>query len=82
MMLQRPDGSVTANVEEIDNLLHDNWDQFFLAYANKAEPDWQTFYSRFRCAFERHDCQIGPLTGHDIAEAVSRMRSGSSCGME
>ena len=46
-LLQRPDGSLTADPAEMDALLRDAWGPIFQLYASSPEPPWESFEARF-----------------------------------
>ena len=45
-LMQRPDGTLTGNAEEMDELVHAAWMPILRMYTNKPEPSWDAFRSR------------------------------------
>eukprot|EP00973_Karenia_brevis_P009726 1312456-Karenia_brevis.AAC.1 len=81
-MLQRADGSYTGDAEEIDDLLHKAWDQFFCMYQNRDEPDWTSFAMRFQHHIESFPMKAERLTGAGLKRTLTKMRDGAACGMD
>ena len=82
-MVQRPDGTLTANAEEIDKLLRDAWLPIFRMYGSSPPPDWDKFAERFGNFQPKGEAlQAGSVTAHALRKTLSKMRSSGSCGMD
>ena len=80
-MLRRADGTYTADAAEVDDIMHRAWDPVFMKYASASEPAWSTFNARFGAYIKRCPMHLEALTGECLRRALSKMHSGSSCGL-
>eukprot|EP00665_Eupelagonemidae_sp_cell47_P008443 gene8443-2313_t len=80
--LVRDDGTVTANISEMDRILRDAWLPIFDRYANSPEPDWPPFRDRFREFIVRRPMTMKPLTAADLAKTIARMKTKQAGGMD
>eukprot|EP00973_Karenia_brevis_P086507 11997349-Karenia_brevis.AAC.1 len=67
-LLQRHDGSLTGDADEIDDLLHDAWDPIFRAYAKEDEPAWEPFAAQFGKYVKGMPFEVTALTGEKLKE--------------
>jgi len=82
-LVQRPDGTLTANVDEIDDLLSEAWLPIFRMYADKPPPDWNTFAERFGSFTPRGPVMDeAALDAQALRKTLSKMKSTGSCGMD
>ena len=80
-LVQKPDGHLTGNASEVDELLRKARLPVFQMYTDKPEPSWDAFEKRFG----KHipTCQnlcLEPLTVGELRRVLSRMKSSSSPG--
>ena len=79
--MQRPDGTLTGNAEEMDELVHAVWMPVLRMYTNKPEPSWDAFRSRFGVHFpSAHVMPKQRLTVKSLRGTLQRMKKSSACG--
>ena len=82
-VLQREDGSLTGNLQQIDDLLRSYWLDIFRLYESLPEPSWAAFRDRYqRCLPARSAMQQTPLTPERLKSTLDRMDKGSSMGAD
>ena len=80
-LMQRPDGTLTVNAEEMDELVHAVWMPILRMYTNKPEPSWDAFRSRFGVHFpSTHVMPKQRLTVKSLRGTLQRMKKSSACG--
>ena len=80
MLLQRADGSLTADPTEMDSLLRAAWDPIFRPYAASPEPPWETFEARFGQYVVSNPMAAADLTGKDLLTTLLRQSPRTACG--
>ncbi len=81
--IQRADGTVTGNIEEMDDTLRAAWAPIFQRYSDKVpEPAWEPFADRFAKYYQRHPLHLPRITGADLSRTLARMSAGQAGGME
>ena len=73
IFLVRPEGTPTANLREMDSVLHDAWWPINRKYAEAAEPDPAEFLCWYGRAVECVPMISGPLNGRQLRRALMRM---------
>ena len=82
-MVQRPNGSLTANADEVDDLLLRAWLPIFRMYADVGPPDWHSFASSFgQFAPKGATMHSRPIDAASLRGTLMRMSSSSSCGLD
>ena len=82
-MVERKDGSLTADPVEMDSLMHDAWMPVFQMYASKDQPSWEDFETRFGQHFAaKHEMHLNDLNGEKLLQVLRRLRSKSAPGMD
>ena len=81
-MMKRQDVTLTANAEEIGQLLHETWDPIFQMYSGRAEPDRESFTHRFGRYICQCHMEMQNLTGKHLRLRLGRMREGQACGID
>eukprot|EP00973_Karenia_brevis_P085315 11840462-Karenia_brevis.AAC.1 len=74
--LQRGDGTMTSNAEEMDDLIRNAWLPIFCKYGHASEPSLQVFLERFHKYIDNHGMTLTDITGEELQKVLSRM-SGS-----
>ena len=82
-VLQRPDGTLTGQHQEMDAMLREAWDEVFCLYTALPEPSWEDFKARYQNYFP----QVAPMVGGDLTPGIlkgvlERMHSSSSGGAD
>ena len=83
--LKREDGTVTANLQEMDELLMDDraWGGVFRMYDDSEEPAWTTFFDRFKEHIpEGTPCVCEPLTADDLRTTIGKMKRKKAAGLD
>ena len=81
-MLQRADGTYTAESAEMDAILREAWSPIFRLYAHHPEPAWDGFVARFGRYIARHEMCLTDLTADDLRLTLKRQHAKSACGMD
>ena len=82
-MISRPDGSYTANSEEMHKLILDAWLPIFRMFEHEPPASWSEFEKEFGAFFP--PCNRAPavdLTGDALRRAFHRMRLTSAAGAD
>ena len=84
VMLEDPDtGNPTSSVEWMDNILHGAWDVVMRKYADKPEPDVQTFMNTYgHFLVKTGQMQTAPLTGPRIRKRLKKMGIHTATGLD
>ena len=80
LVLQRPDGSLTADPTEMDALLRDACGPIFKLYASFHEPPWEPFETRFGAYIVSNPLAAPPLTGDELRTTLKRQSIRTACG--
>ena len=81
----RPDGSLTANVEEMDAILTEAWDPILRMYneTDNPEPDFGPFMARFGDHVTKHPMELSDVTGDELrAVLMQKKKSSGACGID
>ena len=78
----RPDGTLTANIEEMDQLLHGAWDPILRRYACTDEPSADAFMAKYGHLVKRHEMTVKPMTAKRLREQLSRTSSKKATGLD
>ena len=83
VMLEDPDtGNPTSSLERMDSILHGAWDVVMKKYANKREPDVQTFMNTYgHFLVKIGQMQTAPLTGPCIRKRLKKMGIHTATGL-
>ena len=65
-MLAREDGTLTANVGEMDALVRLAWGPILRKYAEKEEPDEDLFMARYGKHVQHTPMEVTDLTGANL----------------
>eukprot|EP01059_Diplonema_ambulator_P000003 TRINITY_DN0_c0_g1_i4.p1 TRINITY_DN0_c0_g1~~TRINITY_DN0_c0_g1_i4.p1 ORF type:complete len:1528 (+),score=304.66 TRINITY_DN0_c0_g1_i4:2257-6840(+) len=80
--MRRRDGTTTADVEEMDEMLHRAWDPVFRKYKNKQQPQYGRFKDRYARYIRRANMTCAPLTGDDLWEVLKKKSEKGACGVD
>ncbi len=79
----RADGSITANVAEMDEIVGRAWAPIFRKFTDEnPEPPWGDFKDRFRDNIARHPLDLAPLTAEQLQATLSRMSGQQAGGLD
>jgi len=82
-MLLKPDGSLTCDPREVDDLLHEAWMPILQEHANKGAPAWATFENEFGdCIASASPMTCRDLTGACLRKTLRRMANKSAPGAD
>eukprot|EP00435_Cladocopium_sp_Y103_P021024 s395_g5.t1 len=81
-LLQRHDGSLTGNLQEIDQLVQSAWRAIFSKYADTPEPSWETFRARFGQYIRAAPFELSPITGEKLAAAAKKQSTHTAMGAD
>ena len=84
-VLQKEDGTYTAEASQVDKVLLQEWLPIFQRYSphtNQEQPDWHTFQQRFGQYIPTHVPmeRLGAITPEMLRETLRRMSLGTSLG--
>ena len=82
--LSRPDGSLTANVEEMDRILQDAWNPILRLYsADSPEPEYKPFAEQYGRFIRQHPMETCDITGRELRDLLRKKKKKSSaCGID
>ena len=81
-MIQRPDGPFTANAEEMDKLLFDQWMPIFRMYAESNPPPWESFKEQYGYLLPSGVPMVhAPVIAETLRYTLGKM-SNNSCGLD
>ena len=81
-LIRRPDGTLTGNLQEIDQLVQDAWKPIFSKYANTPEPSWEAFRARFGTYIRTARQELTPITGEQLAAAIKKQSNYTAIGFD
>ena len=82
-MITRPDGSLTCDADEMDELVRNAWLPVFQMYKHCAKPSWACFCEQFGKYFApRFEMKVDDVTGELLHKTLARMRSKSAPGCD
>ena len=83
VMVQRDDGSLTANAAEVHELLLKHWMPIFRMYESQEEPDVNAFLNHFgQFCKPMEEFVVPKLTGQRILEVLRKMKNSSCPGLD
>ena len=84
--LARADGTLTANVAEMDGILQKAWDPILRMYSrDKPEPQFGPFKAEYGRYMAAHPMGVKDITGEDLREVLRRAKKkkqSTSCGVD
>eukprot|EP01059_Diplonema_ambulator_P016454 TRINITY_DN27_c0_g1_i7.p1 TRINITY_DN27_c0_g1~~TRINITY_DN27_c0_g1_i7.p1 ORF type:complete len:1597 (+),score=259.00 TRINITY_DN27_c0_g1_i7:2453-7243(+) len=80
--VKRDDGTSTANVNEMDDMLYRAWDPVFRKYKNKRQPRYAPFKRRYAKHIRRTVMTCPLLSGDMLREVLDRKSSRGACGVD
>ena len=86
-LLQRGDGKLTGNPDEIMDILNDKWMPVFRRYSDQPEPSPDAFLSEYRDEVAKltagiNPPSIQPLGATDLKGILSKMNSDTAPGLD
>ena len=82
-MLLKPDGSLTCDPNEVDELLHDAWMPIFQEHARNGAPAWSDFVNAFGdCISDTSPMSCGDLNAGMLRETLRGMANKSAPGAD
>eukprot|EP00754_Rhynchopus_humris_P025869 Rhum_TRINITY_DN14974_c1_g1::Rhum_TRINITY_DN14974_c1_g1_i2::g.130368::m.130368 len=84
----RPDGTSTADLREMDELLRgqDAWGGVFRMYGEETsrdEPEWEPFLERYFAHIECDvPCEHHPLDEDSLRQTLNKMQGGKAAGWD
>ena len=78
----RKDGSLTSNLQEIDELVREAWEPIVAKYKFTSEPPWEDFERRFGRYMQQHKMGLSDITGKLLREALAKQRENSAKGAD
>ena len=84
VMLRDPEtGGPTANVNRMDEILHESWDKVMRKYIGSPEPDPDVFVHKYRNFIESNtDMDATPLTGARPHKRLRKMGVHTATGLD
>lgn len=79
-LLQRPDGTHTGNIKEMDGMLHAAWDPIMRRFAERPEPDPALFMQHYGHLLNHHPMAVRPLTGQRLHAQLQRTSAHKATG--
>ena len=81
-VLKRADGTLTCSLQELDELLREEWLPVFRMYALTPEPQWREFNRRFGAYIPENPMTAEPLTPARLRATLDKMDAKSSLGAD
>ena len=82
-LLQREDGGVTANVEEMDAILQAAWAPIFRKYASQPEPPWEPFLAEYERVIPPASPMVSaPFTADVLQRRLTRTSKRRAAGLD
>ena len=82
VMLSRPDGSLTADLSEMDTLLHDAWFPIMRKYVGVPEPSVPEFLEAYGNHLQHHHMEETEITGHRLRRRLAKMSRKTAKGLD
>eukprot|EP01064_Diplonema_japonicum_P022674 TRINITY_DN326_c1_g1_i7.p1 TRINITY_DN326_c1_g1~~TRINITY_DN326_c1_g1_i7.p1 ORF type:complete len:1215 (+),score=217.14 TRINITY_DN326_c1_g1_i7:1591-5235(+) len=76
------EGAMTADLREMDGMMHEEWDRIFCLYEEGGEPKYQDFKERYGAYIEKNEMALLPLTGSDLREVLMKKTKKTSPGVD
>lgn len=83
-MVRRPDGTLTAKIEEMDRILRGTWEDTFRKHraGGRPAPSEGLFFARYGHLVRSSPMEANPIEVEQIAAALARMSAESSGGVD
>ena len=82
-VLERGDGSLTGNLQEMDTMLLEAWEPTFSMYSTTEPPSVAAFTERYRAHLpSRTELPLGNIQPDDLRYALKRMSADTAFGAE
>ncbi|KAJ9439747.1 hypothetical protein DIPPA_29916 [Diplonema papillatum] len=78
----RKGAGVTANVDEMDEVLNTAWDPILRKYKDGPEPEYEPFRDRFRDHIGPHMMEAGTITGEELRILLRKKPKKSASGVD
>jgi len=79
-LIRRPDGTFTAESNEMDDILQSSWAPVFRMYADIPEPSWDRFAARFGQYIMEFPMQLEDLSAGALRATLTRQSTLSASG--
>ncbi|KAJ9438362.1 Retrovirus-related Pol polyprotein from type-2 retrotransposable element R2DM [Diplonema papillatum] len=78
------DGRLTANVEEMDEVLQEAWDPILRMYGEgRPEPEYEVFRRAFEGFIPRRQMDLRDVTGRELRDVLNkRKKRTTACGVD
>ncbi|KAJ9457853.1 Retrovirus-related Pol polyprotein from type-1 retrotransposable element R2 [Diplonema papillatum] len=78
------DGRLTANVEEMDEVLQEAWDPILRMYGEgRPEPEYEAFRRAFEGFIPRRQMDLRDVTGRELRDVLNkRKKKTTACGVD
>ncbi|KAJ9464195.1 hypothetical protein DIPPA_16577 [Diplonema papillatum] len=78
------DGRLTANVEEMDEVLQEAWDPILRMYGEgRPEPEYEAFRRAFEGFIPRRQMDLRDVTGSELRDVLNkRKKKTTACGVD
>ncbi|KAJ9440509.1 hypothetical protein DIPPA_32170 [Diplonema papillatum] len=78
----RTGAKMTANVDEMDEVLHTAWDAILRKYKDRPEPEYGPFRDRFQEHIDTHLMEPGTITGEELRTLLRKKPKKSASGVD
>ncbi|KAJ9437063.1 hypothetical protein DIPPA_05013 [Diplonema papillatum] len=78
----RKGAGVTANIDEMDEVLNTAWDPILRKYKDGPEPEYEPFRDRFRDHIGPHMMEAGTITGEELRILLRKKPKKSASGVD
>ena len=82
LAVARRDGTLTANAQEMDAILQEEWKSVFQLYRECPEPEYDDFDAVFGKHVAKHNMDLLPLTGEDLDRVLQSKKKSGACGVD
>ena len=81
--VEREDGTITANLPEIDETMNKHWKNVFCLYETSPEPAFDAFSRRFGNYIKRGPMELSALTGSHLRGILDKKgKKADACGID
>ena len=82
VVLTRPDGSLTGDLQEMDTLLQDAWFPIMRKYAGQPEPSVPDFLAAYGRHLQCHPMASTEITGRRLRRRIAKMSKTTAKGLD
>ena len=81
-LMERPDGTLTGNIMEMDGLAHAAWDPIICRYVNTPEPDVDKFMATYSHLVPNVPMQVEPISSVTLRHGLQHVAVDTATGTD